>query len=359
MIFFTENRKPETENHIAARSRSQAPACKRNYRQSSALPPDLLPARYCRGTLFLGGIFFISLLLLVPASCRTDSQVQIKVFSLSKSPQVEQVCAGLRQGLGLPTLAIIEAGGDEVLGKKMATQLAAEKLQLLIVLGTPALRLIAPRHKRQPVVFAMVADPYFTGAAYDRTHPEIHQESITGLASPPPLAEALQQGNRLFPAYRDWGMLYDPLEGSSVELSRKMIELARQIGLSLTVLPLTADDQAQASLQKLLAQGVRVIFLPPDRNAGRYGELLLQWGREAKVVVINGNPGFLEQGAVLSITLDYQTLGEKAAVLAQRVLRGEAPAKIPIMQESPLKVQVDEKLLARWSSYPPKIVDGR
>jgi putative ABC transport system substrate-binding protein len=205
----------------------------------------------------------------------------------------------------------------------------------------------------------MVADPYFTGAAYDRTHPEIHQESITGLASPPPLAEALQQGNRLFPAYRDWGMLYDPLEGSSVELSRKMIELARQIGLSLTVLPLTADDQAQASLQKLLAQGVRVIFLPPDRNAGRYGELLLQWGREAKVVVINGNPGFLEQGAVLSITLDYQTLGEKAAVLAQRVLRGEAPAKIPIMQESPLKVQVDEKLLARWSSYPPKIVDGR
>ncbi len=53
------------------------------------------------------------------------------------------------------------------------------------------------------------------------------------------------------------------------------------------------------------------------------------------------------------VTLDYRRLGEEAAALAQRVLKGEKPAKIPIRESDPVRIQVDEALLARWSGYPP------
>ena len=67
----------------------------------------------------------------------------------------------------------------------------ARQPRLLRVLGTPALLLVAPVVKNMPVVFGLVANPYFTGAAYDPAHPEIHQENITGIASPAPLDAAL------------------------------------------------------------------------------------------------------------------------------------------------------------------------
>ena len=72
-----------------------------------------------------------------------------------------------------------------------------QRPRLLVVLGTPALMAVAPVEKQIPVVFALVGNPYFTGAAYFPDHPEDHQENVTGLATPAPLTAALQAGGGL------------------------------------------------------------------------------------------------------------------------------------------------------------------
>ena len=74
-------------------------------------------------------------------------------------------------------------------------------------------------------------------------------------------------------------------------------------------------------------------------------------------MVVSGYPEGSHQGALLWVALDYRRLGEETAALAQRVLNGEAPKKIPIAQATPLKVEVDEKLLRHWSGYPGKTVE--
>ena len=79
-------------------------------------------------------------------------------------------------------------------GRETLRRLRQTNPRLLVVLGTPALLLAAPVVKQIPVVFGLVANPYFTGAAYDPAHPEIHQENVTGIASPAPLSAALQHG---------------------------------------------------------------------------------------------------------------------------------------------------------------------
>ena len=71
-------------------------------------------------------------------------------------------------------------------------------------------------------------------------------------------------------------------------------------------------------------------------------------------MVVSGYPEGSHQGALLWVALDYRRLGEEAAALARRVLQGEAPKKIPIAPLTPLKVEVDEKLLRHWSGYPGK-----
>ena len=92
-----------------------------------------------------------------------------------------------------------------------------------MVLGTPAFIAVTPVEKHTPMVFALVADPYFTGAASGPEHPEDHQENLTGLASPAPLEAALKQGAGLL-GDASWGLLYDPSDGMAAELAQNLPE---------------------------------------------------------------------------------------------------------------------------------------
>ncbi|MDD3581476.1 MAG: ABC transporter substrate binding protein [Desulfobacca sp.] len=292
---------------------------------------------------------------LVPGLTACESPATaVQVFCYERTPRVEQVIKGIEQELGVTNLPVLEAGGNWQRGQELVQQLAQEDLALLIVLSTPALSLAAPNIKQRPlIVFGMVADPYFSGAAYDTLHPEDHQGNITGIASPPPVATALKQGSQLFPAYRCWGLLFDPLEGSSIELCEQFKQLAPDFGLTPVVQPASSETEAQTGLRALKAQGVRLVYIPPDQNARRYAPLLLRWGQEQKLLVVNGHPEFSAPGAILSVTTDYQAVGKLTAALARRVQAGEFPAQIPIQHETPIHVKGDERLLEKWSGYPP------
>jgi putative ABC transport system substrate-binding protein len=223
----------------------------------------------------------------------------------------------------------------------------------LVVLGTQALALTAPNVKKTLVIFAMVADPYHTGAAYNKARPDDHQENITGIASPPPLEEAIRQTQNIFPTRRHWGLLYNPAEGSSVELKQNFAALAQSGGLQMTVLPASNGAEASAALHELQRRGVQVVFIPPDQFSRQYSRHLSELSQARSFLVVKGNPRIESQGFVLSVTLNYEALGEQASQLARRLLEGEKPKGIPIIAASPAQVEVDESLLNQWAGYPP------
>jgi ABC-type uncharacterized transport system substrate-binding protein len=295
---------------------------------------------------------FLTLALLAAGSCSTGSSNPIFIFCSPDSPRMRQAIAGLEAVLGRGKIEVVCVPEFGSQGDAELRRLRRRNPRLLVVLGTPALIRVAPVVKRLPVVFALVANPYFTGAAYEPEHPEIHQENITGIFSPPPLDQALKQGASLLGA-GPWGLLYDPNDGVAVELKDRFLKEAPGQGLK----PLTAAATDAAAdrrgLEQLVARGVRVIYLPPTPSAARYAPLLLDWGQKRKVMVVSGHPEFHE-GALLWVALDYRGLGEEAGALARRVLKGEAPVKIPIAQQAPIKVQVNEGLLRRWNGYPPR-----
>jgi ABC-type uncharacterized transport system substrate-binding protein len=279
------------------------------------------------------------------------------VFGSPDSPRLRQAVAGLQAKLGAIPVKVVctpEFGPE---GQETLRRLQKASPRLLVVLGTPALMLVAPAVKQIPVVFGLVANPYFTGAAYDPAHPEIHQENITGIASPAPLKASWQYGVSLL-GPGPWGLLYDPTDGVAVDLARRFRKEAPRFGVQ----PLTETSAAAATdrsgLERLLKRGARVIYLAPAPSTARFAPLVLNWGRQMKVKVVSGLPDGSHQGAVLRVVLDYRRLGEEIGVLARQVLNGEAPKAIPIVAKSPLKVKVDETLARKWSEYPPVINQG-
>jgi putative tryptophan/tyrosine transport system substrate-binding protein len=285
--------------------------------------------------------------------CGSAASNPIVIFCSPDSPRLQQAIAALRAKLPEAPLKVVCAPqfGEEL--KASLRRIQQLKPRLLVVLGTPAFIAVTPVEKQTPMVFALVADPYFTGAASGPEHPEEHQENLTGIASPPPLDAALKQGAGLL-GHASWGLLYDPSDGQAAALATEFTQKAPQFGITPLVETSTGAATDPRALKRLLGRGARVIYLPPTASAARYASLVLDQGRRLKVMVISSYPEGSHNGALLWVALDYRRLGEETAALARRVLNGEAPKKIPIAQATPLKVEADEKLLHHWSGYPGK-----
>ncbi len=298
----------------------------------------------------LSALLLLTMLALWTCGCGRPGAVV--VFCSPDSPRMRQAVEGLKANLGgrpVEVVCVPEFGAD---GKEKLRLLRRQHPPLLVALGTPALMALAPVEKQTPVVFALVGNPYFTGAAYDPGHPEIHQENVTGLATPAPLTAALQQGAGLLGG-GPWGLLYDPNDGVAVELARRFAQEAPGYGIKPLIAESTSAPDDGPALTRLLARGARVLYLPPAASAARYAPLVLAWGRDLKVKVVSSFPEGDHQGALLWVALDYRRLGEEAGALAMRVLNGEAPKNIAIFESTPLKLEVDESLLRQWSGYPP------
>jgi ABC-type uncharacterized transport system substrate-binding protein len=283
--------------------------------------------------------------------CSPAPQGPIVVFGSPDSPRLRQAVAGFEAKLGAGPVEVVcvpEFGSE---GRETLRRLRQKKPRLLVILGSPALLLAAPVVKQTPVVFGLVANPYFTGAAYDPAHPEIHQENVTGIASPAPLAAALQHGVSLLGPL-SWGLIYDPTDGVAVDLARGFeTEAGRSEVKALTETSTDAATDAGA-LERLRQRGAKVVYLPPAASAARYAPLVLEAGRQMQVRVVSSLPEGSHKGAVLWVALDYHKLGEDLGDLARRVLKGEKPRDIPIVEQTPLKIEVDETLARKWSGYP-------
>jgi len=284
--------------------------------------------------------------------CSLGPPAPIVVFCSPEGSRVQQAVEGLKAGLeGAGPLEVVWARGAGEEAREQLRQIRRRHPRLLVVFGTPALMLVAPEEKRLPLVFALVGDPYFTGGAYDAAHPELHQENLTGIASPAPVAAALEQGAGLL-GPRTWGLIFDPNDGVAAELKDAFLQEASKFGVKPLAASSTDASGDRRGLEELRSQGARVFYLPPAPSAARYAPRLLAWGRQGQVAVVSSLPEGEQQGALLWIALDYRALGREAAALARRLLAGEKPPAIPIITRTPLRIEVDEALLRRWSDYP-------
>jgi ABC-type uncharacterized transport system substrate-binding protein len=290
-------------------------------------------------------------LVLAGYGCDPSQKSPVVVFGSPDSPRLRLAVAGLEATLGVGPLEVflVPEFGPE--GLETLRRMSATRPRLLVVLGTPALLLAAPMVKQTPVVFGLVGNPYFTKAAYDPAHPEIHQENVTGIASPAPLAPALQHGVSLLGPL-SWGLLYDPTDGVAGDLARRFESETGRHGVQALTETSTAAATDAGALARLIKRGAKVIYLPPAASAARYAPLVLEAGRQMKVRVVSSLPEGDHQGAVLRVVLDYHKLGEDIGGLARRVLAGETPKTIPITELTPLSVEVDETLARKWSGYP-------
>jgi ABC-type uncharacterized transport system substrate-binding protein len=202
-----------------------------------------------------------------------------------------------------------------------------QDLDLIVTLTTPCLTAACGTVRHTPVVFTYVYDPIAAGAGSSLT---AHLPYVTGVGSFPPVDETVAMIQRLVPAARTVGTLYNSSEANS----RKVIEVARtafaQRGLHLEEVTVTNASEVFQAAQALVARKVDALWITGDNTAIQGFDAIVKVANDAHLPIINNDPEITARGALACVGIGFYYSGYAAATLAARVLRGASPRDLPM-----------------------------
>ncbi len=295
--------------------------------------PPLLP--YIRGL----GFFVIALVTLASSACTEPSErsahVGIVLFGDSRQPQVNgfrdgMTKLGYEEGTSI-RYTVFNAKNQREQLSDFVKQLHAANVDLLVAAGgleaDTMKRLAGP--STPPVVVLYVNAIVERGLVDSRRHvgwPVTGVDNLNAELS----GKRVQLLHDLVPdAKRILILYYERIAPSriGVEHARKA---AHRLGLTIDARAVSSREQilnAMSGLQRAEVDAMLTVPTAPIDNALR--DIILPEVRRLKLPLMTHSRPLAEAGALASYGAPFYDLGNQAARLADKVLRGIAPEKIP------------------------------
>lgn len=219
--------------------------------------------------------------------------------------------------------------------------------EMVVAVGTDALRFAAGRFPARPLVFLMVLDsrPY-----RDRPGP------ITGVTLEVPPGSQIEALRALRPDLRSIGVIFDPAE-SAMRISR-LIEAAGKAGITVVAQPAANAKEAMTAMPEIFGQCDAFVLVPDHSTASEPSfELAVLLSLRHRVTLLAPSRKYVEKGALAALGTSYEDIGAQAAALARRMLSG-APAPL---EESPrlLRLIVNRKIAGKLGIAVPNGYRGQ
>ncbi len=236
--------------------------------------------------------------------------------------------AGVIEGRDL-IITVRNAHGDMPTVTNMVDAAVTEGADLLVTFSSPTLQAAIQRAGRTPVVFTYVANAKAAGAGRSDTD---HLPNVTGCYSPGAYQEVLDLMLAYFPHLKRIGSVYVPSEVNTVFHRDQMLAVATAHGVEFKAMAANSSTEVADAAMALATSNVDAICQLTGNLTASAFPAILHAAREARIPVFGFQGALVHQGALAGVARDYYDSGREAAGLAVRILRGESPATIPLVE---------------------------
>lgn len=272
--------------------------------------------------------------LLSPAAPAADKAV-VAVTAIVEHPSLEAVRDGVRAALAQAgyregdTLVFRyeTAQGSPATAAQIARNYVGETPDVIVPITTPSAQAVAAATRDIPVVFAAITDPVGAGLVASRERPG---GNVTGTSDMAPVADHLDLIRQIMPGARTLGVLYNPGEANSVSILAALRTMAPQRDIAVLEAPVARTADVRTAAQSLVGR-VDAIYVPTDSTIITAIEAVIGVGIENRVPVFSGDTDSVVRGAVATLGFDYYQVGLQTGSMVARVLQGEAPAGMPVV----------------------------
>ena len=244
--------------------------------------------------------------------------------------------AGLESGKDFEH-TVRNAQGDMATVSGLIDAAMVDGADMLVTFSTPTLQAALQRTKTLPVVFTYVANAVVAGAGKSDTD---HVPNVTGVYMMGAYDKMLTLIREVMPRARVLGTIYVPAEANMVHQRDALVKAA---GRDFEIVSVPANSTAEvADAAIALATGcIDAICQIPGNLTVTAFPGIAQAAKRARVPVFVFQSAQLEAGGVLAVSRDYHGSGRESGLLAARIIRGERPAAIPLLEYVPTKLMVN------------------
>jgi putative tryptophan/tyrosine transport system substrate-binding protein len=223
-----------------------------------------------------------------------------------------------------------------------AADLVIRRVAVIATLATVAIAAAKAQTTTIPIVFLTGGDPVKDGFVASFNRPE---GNITGATwfSPDPMAKRLELLHQIVPNAAIVAQIIDQNFEDSVRQVPQIEDAARRLGLQLIVLGNRTASDIHTAFTSLLQRGASALVVGPGALHFNQRDQIIALATEHAIPTIYPFREFAEDGGLISYGNRIQTAFQWAGVYVGRILKGEKPADLPVMQSTEFELIINLK----------------
>ena len=237
------------------------------------------------------------------------------------------------------------AEGDSSRLRAFASQLAAEKNDVIIGLTTPAVLALKQAAVTTPVVFAFVSDPVGQGIVASLARPGGNFTGVT-------FSNADLGGKRLeylidaFPGTKRVAVLWSRQFPENVPITENIALAASTRGIEIVSRELRNAEDLESGFEDAARAGAQGVIFLSDNNLLPHGMEIAELALARRLPTIHNFPFEVKSGGLMSFGADLGESYRRVAALTSRIVKGAKPADLPVEEPTKFNLAVNLKTAA-------------
>jgi putative ABC transport system substrate-binding protein len=239
----------------------------------------------------------------------------------------------------------------------LAAELVRRPVSVLVGTTTPAALAAKAATTTIPIVFTTGGDPVALGLVASLNRPGSNVTGATLLAR---VLTAKQLGllHELVPQVAIMGFLVNPSDANAEASISDIHAAADALGLRLIVLKAGTDDQIDAAFAALIQQRVGALVVDGDPFILSRRDKVLAHAQRGSIPAIYAFREYVVAGGLMSYAPNLSDAYRQAGIYAGRILKGEKPADLPVVQATKFDLAINLKTAKLLGLKVPLTLEG-
>jgi putative ABC transport system substrate-binding protein len=224
----------------------------------------------------------------------------------------------------------------------MAADLVGRRVAVLFASPIPAALAAKATTATIPIVFAIGSDPLETGLVVSLNRPGGNVTGATFL-SVELGAKRLELLRDLVPKIASIGLLANPNNPNAAVQTKEMQAATTALGLQLNIVTAGSESDFENAFETLVRQQTDALVLSADPFFFSHRDQLVALAMRRSVPVIYYAREFVAAGGLISYASSFGDSFRQAATYVGRILKGEKPADLPVLQPTKFELVINLK----------------
>jgi putative ABC transport system substrate-binding protein len=214
----------------------------------------------------------------------------------------------------------------------LAAELVSDNVDVIVVLaGTGSALAAKTATARIPIVFRIAGDPVEFGLVAHLNEPGGNATGITTIGAELG-PKQLQLLHELVPSSSVFAVLSNPTNPVAESASRHLAAAGTRLGLQLHFVRATVDAEIEPAFAKARDTGAGALLIGSDAFFNSRNERIAGLALKYALPTVSPYREFAEAGGLMGYGGSIMEASRQAGVYTGRVLKGEAPGALPVIQ---------------------------